>query len=228
MGRCSTPCSPPAFRGDAHSHSQIISKPQAFVIEDASIDPASKVMETSSKNVTHTSIMFVQETQRMTVHPDNPNWCANRNRRVALADPLRVRQDTNYDRGACCFANGMGPQSAPGNARRVALSEKLRQGALALRVAAAASSGSLCRCRRDRVGKLCATRLSASYQSGKRPPRRPSEPSAERASPLGVRSDGRRFFPQDRVHLNVGPVISSLLPHCTRAARFKERLACSH
>ena len=43
-------------------------------MEHASIDPAAKVMKTTSKNVTHTKIMFVEETQSFSVHPENPNW----------------------------------------------------------------------------------------------------------------------------------------------------------
>jgi hypothetical protein len=53
----------------------VIPNTQAYILEQATVDPSSKVMHTTTRNLNHTRAMAVIESQTFRVHPDNSNWC---------------------------------------------------------------------------------------------------------------------------------------------------------
>jgi len=53
---------------------QLLSSPQAFVIEISEVDPVNKTMTTMTRNLNHTRLMSVIERQSFVLHPDNNAW----------------------------------------------------------------------------------------------------------------------------------------------------------
>lgn len=52
----------------------MIPNTQAYILEQATVDPSTKVMHTTTRNLNHTRAMAVIESQTFRVHPDNSNW----------------------------------------------------------------------------------------------------------------------------------------------------------
>ncbi|TPX44028.1 hypothetical protein SeLEV6574_g04749 [Synchytrium endobioticum] len=44
--------------------------PMAYIIEHSTVDPTTKIMTTHTRNLSHTKLMLVVETQRIRPHPD--------------------------------------------------------------------------------------------------------------------------------------------------------------
>ncbi|KAJ1501621.1 hypothetical protein HMI54_002779 [Coelomomyces lativittatus] len=49
-------------------------KAHAFIIEDSMVDIKTKTMVTRTRNLDHRRILYVEEVQRISQHPTNPNW----------------------------------------------------------------------------------------------------------------------------------------------------------
>jgi hypothetical protein len=48
--------------------------PDAYVAEVSIVDPNTKTMQVSTKNITMNTLMTVEEIQNFTLHPENPSW----------------------------------------------------------------------------------------------------------------------------------------------------------
>ncbi|TPX35914.1 hypothetical protein SmJEL517_g01782 [Synchytrium microbalum] len=46
----------------------------AYIIEHSTIDPITRVMTTQTRNLSHSKLMLVLETQRIRPHHENPDW----------------------------------------------------------------------------------------------------------------------------------------------------------
>ena len=59
---------------DAAALSQVISSTTAYILEQSTVDPVTKTMWTTTRNLTHTRAMAVMESQTIRPHPENPAW----------------------------------------------------------------------------------------------------------------------------------------------------------
>ncbi|KAI9101970.1 PRELI-like family-domain-containing protein [Phlyctochytrium arcticum] len=52
----------------------LLNVPEAFILEQSTVDPKSRTMVTTTRNLSHTKLMLVQETQTFQLHPERNDW----------------------------------------------------------------------------------------------------------------------------------------------------------